>query len=348
MASNVTLKDVARRADVSYQTVSKVLRNQMQVTPETRARIMTAVEELGYRPNVAARSLRTQSTRLIGYSWKPPIHNETNPVLEEFLYSTVAAAEQAGYELLLFPYYDDESWTSSYTELSLTNRVDGFVLSDLNYDDPRIDLLHELGVPFVAFGRSNGNNDFPYVDVDNRAGLRLATEHLLAQGHQRIALLGWPEGSRVGSSRLNGYREAMEQAGQAVDPDLVVRTKGRFENGYQVTQQLLDLPADRRPTAIAAVVDILAIAAMRAVQDRGLRVGSDIAVTGYDDTPLIQYLNPGLTSVRQPIAAIGTAVVHLLLDLLEKDQPGSPQQLLEPELVVRGSSTGEETFPYKR
>ena len=172
-----------------------------------------------------------------------------------------------------------------------------------------------------------------------------ATEHLLAQGHRRIALLGWPEGSRVGTSRLNGYLEALEEAGQTVDQAWITRTTGSYEKGYEMTGQLLELPEERRPTGIVAVVDILAIGAMRAVQDKGLRVGRDVAITGYDDTPLIEYLKPGLTSVRQPIGAVGAATVHLLLDLFEKRQPTSSNILLEPELIIRGSSTGDELVP---
>lgn len=339
MSAKVTLKDVAREAGVSYQTVSKVLNGQIQVTPETRERIETAVARLGYRPNTAARSLRTQSTQLIGYSWKPNIDKETNPILEEFLNSIVAAAEAREHHIMLFPFTgNDDQWVNTYRDLITTNRVDGFILSGLDYDDPRIPLLQEMDFPFVAFGRSNHEYQFPFVDVDGRAGIRAATNHLIQQEHQRIAVIAWPEGSRVGDARLNGYLEAMEKAGLPISPNWIQRWDGSYQNGYRAASAFLDLPENQRPTAIVALVDIMAIGAMRAVQDKGLRVGPDVAITGFDNTPLIQYLNPGLTSLRQPITRVGQEAVTLLTTLLGGSQPEKSEILLEPELIIRESS----------
>lgn len=339
MSARVTLKDVAREAGVSYQTVSKVLNGQVQVTPETRERIETAVAQLGYRPNTTARSLRTQSTQLIGYSWKPNPNKEVNPILEEFLNSIVAAAEACQHHVMLFPFTgDDDQWVNTYRELISTNRVDGFILSGLDYDDPRIPLLQEMDFPFVAFGRSNPEHHFPFVDVDGRAGIRSATDHLIQQGHQQVAVIAWPEGSRVGSARLNGYLEAMEKANLPISPDWIQRWEGSYQNGYQAAATLLDLPENQRPTAVVTLVDIMAIGVMRAVQDRGLRVGPDVAITGFDNTPLVQYLNPGLTSLRQPVTQIGQKTVGLLTALLKGDRPERSEILLKPELIIRQSS----------
>jgi DNA-binding LacI/PurR family transcriptional regulator len=341
MPKNVTLKDVARRAGVSYQTVSKILRGQMQVTPEVRARVQQAVEELGYRPNVTARNLRTQSSHLIGYSWEPARQNFFSPVLEEFEQSIVEAAEQHGYHILLFPQREGGDLARTYEELVFTGRVDGFVLSDLGYSDPRIPALQQLNVPLVAFGRTHCDNcTFPYVDVDGRAGLRLAVDHLLAQGHQRIAALAWPEDSRVGEDRLSGYREAMRDAGLAIDPAWIKRGKGKDEYGYDAACDLLDLPAHRRPTAMVTVFDLIAVGAMRAIHARGLTVGRDVAVTGFDDMPIIFYLQPGLTTLRQPIWDLGQRVVQMLVSLLKGENPGDQQTLLPPELIIRESSQG--------
>lgn len=343
MGNNVTLKDVARRAGVSYQTVSKILRNQIQVTPEVRARVQQAVEELGYRPNVTARSLRLQTSHLIGYSWKSAHERYINPLLEEFEQSIVNAAERLGYHILLFPYHQGPDLYRTYEELVRSGRVDGFILSDLEFDDPRIPVLERLQVPLVAFGRTHSNGSpFPYVDVDGRAGIRQAVEHLLEQGHQRIAFLGWPEQSRVGTDRLSGYWEAMEAAGLPVDPAWIVQRPGQYDYGYGATHSLLDLPARRRPTAIVTVYDLIAVGAVRAVQERGLQVGCDVGVTGFDDTPLLSYLLPGLTTLRQPVWEIGQRVVQLLVRLFEGEKLGEEEQhvLLPPELIVRDSSRG--------
>jgi len=340
MAKKVTLKDVAKRADVSYQTVSKILRNQIQVTPEVRARVQQAVEELGYRPNAAARNLRTQSSQLIGYSWQPSRQDFFSPILEEFEQSIVEAAEKEGYHILLFPQRGPDIY-ETYEELVHTGRVDGFILSDLGYMDRRIPVLQELNVPLVAFGRTHCDDClFPYVDVDGRAGIRQAVEHLLGQGHQRIAVLGWPEDSRVGSDRMEGYWDAMQTAGLDVDPDWVIRDSGEYDYGYAAAHTLLALPGRRRPTAIVTMFDLVAVGAMHAIEKHGLVVGRDIAVTGFDDMPVISYLRPGLTTLRQPAWEVGQRVVKMLVSLLQGEDPDEQQLMLLPDLVIRESTLG--------
>jgi DNA-binding LacI/PurR family transcriptional regulator len=339
MGRRVTLKEVAAEAGVSYQTVSKVLNGEGTVAPETATRIWETVERLGYRPNVTARNLRTQSSRLIGYSWKPMAPDQVNPILDKFLTSTVEAAEAAGYHLLLFPMRSGEMAENQYRELIITGRVDAFILSSTNYDDPRIQLLNALNFPFVAFGRTNPEWDCPYVDVDGRAGTALATKHLLEEGHRRIAILAWPDDSRTGTARFNGYRQEMEAAGIALDPDWIKRGEGHYDSGYLHTSHLLALPEDRRPTAVVAVDDQQAIGALRAVQDAGLVVGAEFGITGFDDTPGVQLLNPPLTSVRQPIWEVGQRIVHLLTEILSGQKPDIYQFLLQPQLIARQSST---------
>ncbi|NDJ52566.1 MAG: LacI family transcriptional regulator [Chloroflexi bacterium] len=334
----VTLKDVAAQAGVSYQTVSKVLRGQIRVTPEVKARIEQAVQELDYRPNVTAQNLRTRSTHLIGYLWQPDPPDELNPVLEQFLHSVVETAEAEGYNILLCPEpEDEEDILSAYQQLARTSRVDGFILSDLAYEDPRIDLLRLLKIPFVAFGRSAEHVTYPFVDIDGRAGLRRMTNHLIEQGHRRIAVLGWPESSRVGTDRLNGYWEAMELANLPIDEAWIIQQDG-VDFGYEAASELLELSVDRRPTAIVTLFDLLAFGAMRAVQDYGLVVGRDVAITGFGNMPINHYITPGITSLKQPVREVGHALTTMLIALLNGQELDNPQILIEPELVIRESS----------
>lgn len=326
---------------MTYQTVSKILRgSNINVTPEVRHRVESIAAELGYVPNVTARNLRARSSYLIGYSWQFDPSDHVNPVLEQFLQSIVHAAEGEGYHVLLFPRRPDEDVTTSYTELARTGRVDGFILSSLNYNDPRIPVLQTLKVPFVAFGRSRDDAAHPYVDVDNRAGMRMVVEHLLEQGHTQIAAIAWPEESQVGTERLSGYYDAMQAAGLAIDPEWVIHGEGVDEYGYRAAVSLLSLPEQRRPTAMITLVDLIAIGAMRAVKECGLQVGRDIAITGFDDVPIIQYLQPALTSVRQPVWEIGQRVVKMLVLLLESKPPTAQHVLLPPQLIIRESSIG--------
>jgi len=340
MPHQVTLKEVAARAGVSYQTVSKVLNKQIQVSKETEERIRQAVEALGYRPNLIARNMRQQRTRLIGYSWQPAPPDHGNAILDLFLQSMAQAAEGAGYHLLCFPHRSEGDVIAAYRDLIETHRVDGFVISSVEFDDERVRFLRQQNFPFVAFGRSNPEWDFPCVDVDGADGMRQVVEHLLHLGHRQIAALAWPEDSRVGQNRMEGYRAALQAAGIAPRPEWIQRGPGVVDFGQAATARLLDLPAGQRPSAIVAFNDIMAIGAMRAAETRGLRVGADVAITGFDDHPMVQYLRPSLTSVRQPVWEIGQRVMMMLLDVLDDRLPQTACVLIPPRLIVRQSSGG--------
>lgn len=338
MARRVTLKDVAARAGVSYQTVSKVVTGTAQVSPATDEAIWRAVQELGYQANVTARNLRKQSTGLIGYTWTQTSQERVNPILEQFLASTVDAAEEHGFHIMLFPSSSFGDSVEVYRRLIHTGRVDAFIVTSTNFDDPRIRLLLDLQFPFVAFGGANPEWEFASADVDGNAGIRLATEHLIAQGHTQIAMLGWPEHSRVGEDRIAGYLGAMEAAGLAVQAEWITRMASDFTTGYAATQRLLALPIANRPTAVVALDDNLAVGAMRAAQDAGLRVGPEFGVTGFDDTPGMQLLLPPLTSVRQPIGAVAHTLVTMLMQIIGGRAPEPMNVILKPTLVVRASS----------
>lgn len=338
MAKQVTLKQVAAHAGVSYQTVSKVLNHQIRVSKETEDRIWEAVQTLGYRPNQLARSLRSRRSRLIGYSWEPSPPDQANPILDQFLASMTHAAEDAGYHLLAFTHRYGDRWIESYRELIDTNRVDAFVLSSVEFDDPRIRFLKEQNFPFVAFGRSNPDWDILCVDVDGALGIQMAVEHLVERQHTRIAVLAWPEESRVGQNRMEGYLRAMQAARLEVLSQWIARGEGRFSFGYRATGDLLKLPAAQRPTAIVAFNDAMAVGAMHAIQELGLEVGVDVAVTGFDDAPMAQYLHPPLTTVRQPIWEVGQRLMGMLLESLDGSVPAERQVLLPPRLIARESS----------
>lgn len=357
MPKRVTLKDVAVESGVSYQTVSKVLNGTATVSDSTRAAVLDAARLLGYRPNAAARGLRTQSSALIGYSWRPAPHAPGNPVLEHFLTSTVEAAEEQGYHLLLFPrkrLVSRISWeqepgrfggeadrlaqASTYRDLITTSRVDGFILSSVEHDDARIQMLREQDFPFVAFGRANVEWDFPYVDIDGRQGIFDATSHLIEQGHERIALLGWPRPSMVGAVREAGYHDAMRNAGLDVYREWVLHLFGTIEAGTKGMRTLLALPTDRRPTAVVCLNDYLAIGAYQVLREAGLTIGKDFGVSGFDDIPIARHLAPPLTSVRQPLDEAGRLVVEMIVALVNGESLAQSQRLLSPTLVVRQST----------
>lgn len=333
-----TIRDVAREAGVSIATVSYVLNESGVVSEATRQRVLRAVEKLGYRPSVIAQGLQAHESRMFGYSWQPVPPDQFNPILEKFLNGMAEAAARHGYHVLAFPSTELSDEVAPYREMVERDRVDGFILSNTNLDDPRIRYLLEIDFPFVAFGRSNPDWEFAWVDVDGADGVEQAVRHLLELGHTHIACLAWPEESLTGQYRLEGYRRAMATAGLEVEAGWIIRTENFYQHAYRAVQPWLTWPPDRRPTAIVALSDLMAMGVMNAAADAGLVVGRDLAVVGFDDSPVAGYLRPPLTSLRQPLIEIGERVVTMLIDLVRGETPSPAHLLLKPRLIVRDST----------
>jgi DNA-binding LacI/PurR family transcriptional regulator len=332
-----TIKDVAKAAGVSIATVSHVINNKQGFySEETRQQVLAAVAEVGYTPNITARSLKVNQTRLIGYAWHRTPGDRVNPVLDRFTYHLAHAAESCGYHLLTFTHPQDDP-LPVYDDLIRTNRVDAFIVADTNTDDPRIRFLIDQGIPFVSFGRANPSWDFAWVDTDGAAGTRAAVRHLVRLGHQRIAMIGWPEKSSTGNFRLEGYLDGLHEAHLPIREDYILRGEYDEETGRAALATWWRLSPHDRPTAILAITDLMAIGVMNAAEERGIRVGEDLAVVGYDDAPLSEYLRPALTTLQQPIAQICQALLRLLEDVIHNRRSTERHVLLAPRLVVRKS-----------
>jgi DNA-binding LacI/PurR family transcriptional regulator len=331
---NVTLRDVADAANVSITTVSYVLHENPEIGATTRARVLDAIEALDYRVNNTARNLKTNRTHMIGYPWhitEDP--DRFSPVLDRFLYRVAVTAESHGYHLLTFTEPQSDV-LRVYKELVRGSHVDGFILSEPHPDDPRIDQLQQMNIPFALFGRSGPSMNFAYVDVDAELGISRAVEHLLELGHRRIAFLGLAEKLTTADSRMHGFVRTLSDAGLAPRPEWIVRLPNTREAGAKAAQQIMR--ATPAPTALVCSSDVLAFGVNACLESAGLRMGIEIAVTGYDDDPVAAYL--GLTSIRQPTDAIGEMVVELLLSQIKRERRRVRQVLLEPQLVVRSSS----------
>jgi DNA-binding LacI/PurR family transcriptional regulator len=334
-APRSTIRDVAALAEVSVSTVSYVINDSPLIHPRTSDKVRAAIKLLGYRPNRTARNLKASETRLIGYAWyQIQDMSQRNQVLDRFLYEMAQASESQGYHVLTFAQSAPHG-EESYTELIQTSRVDGFVLSDTTYDDPRIHRLLELDIPFACFGRATPEWEFPYADDDGLRGLALVIEHLIEQGHRRIAMIGWPKGSAVvGDIRVQGYLEAVKAHGIEPEPDLLVRTHNDVRHAAQAAHDILSRTP--RPTAIACGSDIIAVGVRMYLEQAGLRLGHDVAVASYDDTPVAEVL--GLTSVHQQLDTIAQEVVRLLIGRIRGTPPAEQHVLVAPRLVVRASS----------
>jgi LacI family transcriptional regulator len=240
------------------------------------------------------------------------------------------AAYQAGYHLLAFPAPSDEDEVAVYHNLVMTNRVDGIVLSATNFDDPRVAYLETTTMPFVAFGRAGDHSDeYPWVDVDGRAGMRLAVEHLIEQGYERIGMLAWPPGSQSGEHRYRGYRDGLRKVGREARDEWVVRVPHDPLAAFEGMTRLLALPEAERPDAVVCVSDQVALGAMNAILAAGLRVGPDIGV-----------VYPPLSSIHQQLDEIGELVIRQLRALIRGEVLSAEERqvLMEPTLVVRESS----------
>jgi DNA-binding LacI/PurR family transcriptional regulator len=333
MANGPTLESVAAAAGVSRQTVSNVLNAPERVAAGTRVRVEAAIASLDYRPNRVARSLRTRASRLLGYCVQPARAGALDPVLDRFVHAITEAAAQHGHHILLFTAPGGEAGLDRYAELLGQKAVDGFIL-DTVVGDPRHAWLAARGVPFVAFGRTwTAPEHGVWVDVDGADGVAQAVGHVHELGHRRVAFLGWPEGCGVGDDRLAGYLAACGRHG--LRPSVVRHQQG-LEEGRVIAGQLLDGP--KPPTALVCVSDMCAYGALRALAERRLRPGRDVAVVGFGDTPAAALPGIELTSVSQPIEEIGRAAVELLLATLG-GRPGTvAHRLLRPTLSVRASS----------
>lgn len=332
----VTLAMVARRAGVSTQTVSNAINSPNLLRPETLERVRQTIDEMGYRPSRAAQTLRTRSSKLIGYGIQPTPAGVTAPIMDRFLHALSEAADEAGYRILLFASSPGGPDLEGYAELLGQHDVDGFVLSDTARQDPRQAWLAKRGVPFVGFGRMwSGRQIGDWVDVDGASGTDAAVEHLAALGHRRIAFLGWPRGSGVGDDRAEGWRRAMRRHGLPTR-GLRAQSLGDIEAARIVVKPLLDAGA----TAVVAASDALALGCYHALRERGAVPGRDVAVVGFDDSPTAGIVSPSLTTVAQPLEAVGRECVRLLLARMGTPDAPPERVLLEPTLVIRDSASG--------
>ncbi len=334
--AKATLKTIARATGYSITTVSRALGGFDDVNEETRRAILDEAYRQGYEPNLQARALQKRRSQTIGLVLPTGGPSFPDPFFAEFLAGIGSETARSGFDLLVSTPSAEISEIDVYRRLVAGGRVDGVILMRSRVDDVRIRFLLERHFPFAIFGRTDLNESYAYIDVDGRAGQAAMTLHLIELGHRRIAYMTPPSTLMFARFRLQGFYEAMAQKGVPVDERLVVECDLSENAGKHRALQLLKL--DNPPTAIMTGNDLMAIGVMNAVREMGMRVGRDIAVGGFDDIPAAEHLNPGLTTVRQPIFHIGQQLTLRLLQIIEGEISGEQSTLLAPELILRGSS----------
>lgn len=329
----VTISDVAAAAGVSKGTVSLALNGQKGVGEETRNRILAVAQGLGWTPSMRARGLASSRSFAIGLILeRDPRLLGTDPFFAGFIagIETVLAAHE--YTLVLAVAHG-EAAEAGYRKLA-AGRVDGFILTDLRTDDPRIALLRGFGLPAVTLNRPVIDSPFPAVCMDGSESVKDAVRHLVGLGHTRIAHVGGPQGFVHGHGRRLAWAEAMADAG--LEAEMFIEADFTAEAGAEATARLLAGPD--RPTAIVYANDLMATAGQSKAQTLGFSVPQDLSIIGYDNAEFAQYLNPPLTTIAADPIPWGHEAATALLELIHGSSPGQNIIMPSPRLVVRAST----------
>ncbi|HEY6537789.1 MAG TPA: LacI family DNA-binding transcriptional regulator [Candidatus Dormibacteraeota bacterium] len=331
----VTLRDVARSAGVHPGTASRALNSERRhlVNGETAARVLEAAQALEFRPDPAARSLKTRRSYTVGVLI-PDLNNPLFPPIVRGIEDTLTSQ---GYVALIGNTDNDEVRERRVFEGMHSRHVDGFIVATARERHPLLDQAAAEELPLVLVNRVLADNSFPSASVDDAVGSQQAVTHLREIGHRRLAHVAGPQDVSTGRGRLQGFAAGMGQAGLVVDPDLVAVARGfsRAE-GQRCLREILSRRRDF--TAVVAGNDLLALGCYAALEEAGLACPEDLSVVGFNDMPFIDQLRPPLTSVHIPHYQIGAAAAELMLARIADPRGPVESRLLAPELVVRGST----------
>jgi LacI family transcriptional regulator len=322
-----TIKEIAQRANVSAATVSHVVNNTRFVSDEVRARVDAAVAALGYVPNAVARSLRMRGTQTLGMM----IPNISNLFFAELVRAFEDECYRQGYSLILCNSEDDPGREIIYLRTLMSKRVDGLVMISAGRDDHLCRLLSTTWLPLVIVDREIEGVTADLVEVDHEHGGYLAARHLLDLGHRRIAAIAGPGDLVVSKQRVFGFERALAEAGTPRPAEYLIHASFTTQGGYEAARRLLGLA--KQPTAVFACNDLLALGAIHAMREAGMRVPQDLSVVGFDDIALAAFVSPRLTTIRQPKQRIGELAAQLLIARIKGKRDDVVKKLLEPELA---------------
>lgn len=326
-----TLAELAQAAGVSISTVSRVLSNgKYPLKKETRQRILVLAEEMGYKPNLVARSLQSSRSHLVGVI----VDRMQSPFAAATVQGIQDGLRNAGYSISIAYSNRDQDLAKEAINSFYSHQVDGIVILNSwlhTFNDPILSLQDR---PFVFVNRVFGNCMHNCVGPGDRYGAQLATQHLVDLGHRRIGYINGMEDWIEAQNRLSGYRDVLVKHGLPVDETLIRQGNWGVDSGYEAARELLAL--DERPTAIFAANDIMALGAIYAIQKAGLEVPTDVAIVGYDDRDFAAWIRPALTTIRMPSYEMGQAAARLLLQQIAKEELEDVTQITG-ELIIRES-----------
>lgn len=328
----ITLRDVAKRAGVSINTASRALTNKPEISPETKKKVLKIAQELGYRPNRIARALRSQKSYTIGIV----VGDIANPYFSALVRGVEKICRTYEYSIILQESDEDPEHEKKAVETLLATQVDGVLITPTQKNKLTIDMLLESGTSFLLVSRYFKDLETNYVVMDDFRGGFIAAEYLIKKGYRRIAILSGPECISSGYERYLGYLEAHKAYGIEIDEELVITDCLTMEDGYRGARRLLK--PSRKPQAIFAFSDFVALGVYRAAYELGLKIPRDLAVIGFDNTSLGLCLNPPLTSIGKNPEELGKRAAMALLRILQGKVSGFVQLKLGVHLEERGSA----------
>ena len=332
---SLTLEDIARKTGVSRSTVSRVINNQPNVREDVREKVMDAINETGFHPHAAARALASQHSSTIGLILPHSVSSFFNdPYFAHITTGIAQACNQHDYTLALFLVGSKEDEKNIFPRVSRKGLLDGVLVQSGHHGDQYIiGHIVDQHMPMIVLGRPFRSDNVTYIDIDNVHASYRAVNHLIHLGRKRIGTITGPKASAVGLDRLEGYRKALSENGMQIEEDLIMEGEFTEASGYSAMQMLVLA----KPDAIFAASDAMAIGAIRATRELGIRVPEDIAFVGFDDLPIATLSNVQLTTVRQPVVEFGIRAVEALIDQIENNGKKPYRIIMETELIVRES-----------
>lgn len=324
----VTIKDIAEKTGVSYATVSRTLNHLSGVNAATREKILAAAREMGYRPNIHARSLKTNKTNSIALI----VPDISNPFFADLAYAVNEFAYERGYTTILCSTNWNVEIESKQIEQLETQRVDGIIYKPAGKNP--VD-LSGISIPNVLISCIPGEND-TYIEVDNYRGGQIAADHLVKCGYSRFAFIGGSKESQSNQNRIDGYFDRLKELGQDIDQSRILYGSFSVESGYRLTEELMD--TEYKPDAIFCGNDLIALGVQQYLLEHNYNVPEEVGVVGFDDILIAGLPQIQMTTIAQPRAAMGKTAAEILLDTIDGKKVETPHIILEPKLVVRRST----------
>ncbi|MED4141547.1 LacI family DNA-binding transcriptional regulator [Priestia megaterium] len=326
-----TIRDVAAKAGVSAATVSRIINNKGQATPETIARVHAIIKELGYKPNVVARSLTSRKSNTIALL----VPTISNPFFPELARGVEDVANSYGLNIFLCNTDDEREKVNNYL-VSLRERyVDGVIINSLNLTNEDLEELHSNGIPTITLDRTFSNHEFSSISVKHRIGAQLATKHLIDIGCKRIGLIRGPEDDFTAVQRMWGYRDYVKEF-DWFDQSWIALGDFSVKSGYLCMKELFQRHPDI--DGVFASNDLMAIGLLKAAHEWGRKVPDELAIIGFDGIDMSQYTNPPISTIKQPSYEMGKMAMEELLRLIRKPESDSNKIELDVELILRESS----------